>query len=311
MNYDKNDFASYLIKGQLHEAVNYLREFPDKKDSLEGYINVFEKGEYYKRTDNEVITNIDRIYQDYYRNVFWNNLSNKNAEKILFHQLWEVLGSNKALPKDESIENEIALLVQSEGYQYLGGVTQGYYGPYIWEKSTEETYQVEIPSGIQPYSIIMMEGFVSRSWLDFLSFGRTGAGGWAGEDGMLYCVKSSYENVNEDIFNISFLKHEAQHAYDKSVYPCISSVDLEYRAKLVELIYWKNADKLIAFLNEADDTNPNNSHAFASYKIITGLSEKIFGTKYENRKEAWEKETDEIKKFAMKLLEESNNRLSR
>lgn len=51
------------------------------------------------------------------------------------------------------------------------------YGPYIWENSERVIYEVEIPSGIQKVAINMMDGFVSRSWLDFISFGQTGTGG--------------------------------------------------------------------------------------------------------------------------------------
>ena len=72
--YNKYEFGSYLVKGQLHEAINYLSKFPDKNDWLETYINIFEKGQYYRRTDNEVLGDIYRIYQNYYRNVFWKNL---------------------------------------------------------------------------------------------------------------------------------------------------------------------------------------------------------------------------------------------
>mgnify|MGYP000907459955 FL=1 len=77
-------FNSYLWKGQLHEAVNYLSKFQDKKDLLQKYINVFEEGQYYKRTNNQVIEDIDKIYQKYYRNAFWMDMPNEKAKKLLF-----------------------------------------------------------------------------------------------------------------------------------------------------------------------------------------------------------------------------------
>lgn len=85
----------------------------------------------------------------------------------------------------------------------------------------------------------MMDGFVSRSWLDFISFGNVGTGGWIGKDGSLCCIKSLYD-INSQNFKTSFLKHEAQHGYDIKKFSGISSIDLEYRAKLVELIYWED-----------------------------------------------------------------------
>ena len=82
--YNKYEFGSYLVKGQLHEAINYLSEFPYKKDLHEEYISVFQKGQYYNRTDSKILGSIDQIYQNYYRNVFWMNISNDDAKKSFF-----------------------------------------------------------------------------------------------------------------------------------------------------------------------------------------------------------------------------------
>jgi hypothetical protein len=303
--YNEHEFKSYLWKGQLHEAMNYLSKFADRKGLFEKYRNVFKKGEYYKRTDNEILGGIDRIYQNYYRNVFWMNIPNEDAKKLLFQELWIFCGSKSDLPNDDNIEYEIAKIVKAEGYEYLGGDTQGFCGPYIWESSTKVTYEVELPSGIEPYTIIMMDRFISRSWLDFISFGKTGAGGWVGKNETLCCVSSLYDTESEE-FNFSFLKHEAQHAYDKKKYSDITTVDLEYRAKLVELIYWSNDEKIKNILNEADNSNPDNSHSVAAYRIINELSEKIFECEYVNDEKAWEDKVDSVKKYAWELLEESN-----
>ncbi|WP_352420687.1 hypothetical protein [Proteiniborus sp.] len=54
------EFKSYLWKGKLHEAVNYLSKFQDRKDWLQKYINIFEEGQYYKRTDNQNIGDIEK-----------------------------------------------------------------------------------------------------------------------------------------------------------------------------------------------------------------------------------------------------------
>lgn len=306
--YNKYEFGAYLVKGQLHEALNYLSMFPEKNDRLETYINIFEKGQYYRRTNNEVLGDIDRIYQNYYRNVFWRNISNEEAKKSLFHELWLFCGSKSNLSKDHNIEYEIAKMVKAEGYEFLGGVTQGFFGPYIWESSTKVTYEIELPSGIEPYTIIMMDGFISQSWLDFISLGNTGAGGWVSEEGTLCCVRSAYD-IESDEFNLSFLKHEAQHAYDKKRYLNISAIDLEYRAKLVELIYWPNEEKIQEILRESDNSNPNNSHSVAAYKIINEMSQKIFKSEYVNDEKVWIAKVDNVKKYAVQLLEKSSKAL--
>lgn len=303
------EFKSYLWKGQLHEAVSYLREFEGKKDLLHKYINVFEEEQYYKRTDNEILGKIDEIYQNYYRNVFWKNIPNEDAGKILFKELWAFCGFDTNRYKDKALEYEIGKIVNLEGYEYLGGKTQGFYGPYIWKDSTKETYEVELPSGIELYTIVMMDGFISRSWLDFISFGSTGPGGWVGQDGTLHCVRSVY-NMESDEFNNSFLKHEAQHAYDKKKYSNITALDLEYRAKLVELIYWDDDKKIKDIYMEADNSNKDNSHTVASYKIISEMSQRIFGCEYINNEKMWGNKLDSIKRCARGLLDESSKSLN-
>ena len=303
--YNELEFKSYLWKGQLHEAVSYLSKFHDKKDWFQKYINIFENGQYYKRTDNKVIGDIDKIYQNYYRNVFWMNIPNEDAKKLLLQELTIFCGIKSDLLKDDNIENEIEKIVKAEGYEYLGGYTSGFFGPYIWKNSTKVTYEVELPSGIEPYTIIMMDGFISRSWLDFISFGKTGTGGWVGKDGTLCCVRSSYD-IESEKFNISFLKHEAQHAYDKKRYLDITTVDLEYRAKLVELIYWPDIEKIKTISSEADNTNPDNGHSVAAYRIINEMSRKIFECEYVNDEKVWEDKVDNVKKYASELLEESS-----
>ena len=305
-DFNKSIFGSYLGKGQLHEAIDYLSSFEDKKDIVEGYLDIFKKEQYYKRTDNETLDKLDHIYQNYYRNVFWNNITNVDAQKILFQELWQFCGSRDDLAVDETLEDEVLKVVKAEGYEYLGGKTQGYYGPYIWKQSTRETYEVELPTGIELYTVVMMDGFISRSWLDFLTFGESGAGGWAEDDGTLCCVRSAYQKGREEDFQISFLKHEAQHAYDKKTYRELSAETLEYRAKLVELFYWPIDKKIKAILREADDSNPDNSHAMAAHRIIRQMSLELFQSETVPEESLWEGKVEDVQRYALVLLEESS-----
>lgn len=55
----------------------------------------------------------------------------------------------------------------------------------------------------------------------------------------------------------------------------MSSEDLEYRAKLVELIYSKERNLLEQFLQEADNSDKSNAHSLASSRIIEGFVEKL------------------------------------
>lgn len=307
--YDVQKYASLLVKGNLHDAIRYMGLFPEHDEITKKYHMIFEKNEEFIRSENTVINALDYIYQKYYKDIFWNKISNDQAELELFENLWDFCGRREDIEKNMYIEDEVEKIVRKEGYEFLGGITAGYYGPYIWEKSHKETYEVALPSGNEQYTVIMMDGFVSRSWLDFLSLGQIGTGGWIGKDGTLCCVSSSYDTASPS-FKISFLKHEAQHGYDKRTFPHATSSELEYRAKLVEIIYWED-EKIIKKIHfEADNRDEKNTHSVASHRIISDLSKKLYNKNFEDNITRFTDHINKIKSAAKELLNEDTVRLS-
>lgn len=308
MKFDKGIYSSFLVKGDLHEAIKYVKSCSDKDEMVRKYKDVFEENEPYRRTENSVIHEVDLIYQTYYKQVFWYKKPVDEANTELFMSLRNHCGVDESYEEEHEVEEVIKKLVNEQGYEYLGGVTAGYYGPYIWKESNKETYEVELPSGIEHYSVIMMTGLISRSWMDFLSLGTVGTGGWSAKDGTICCFKKLYD-VESEKFKVSFLKHEAQHSYDQKMYPDITSAELEYRAKLVELIYWSD-DKIIRMIHgEADNSNKDNSHSMGSYNIIQDLSRKVFKCDYNNSINDWTEHLDRVKSCALELLNEDSERL--
>ena len=73
----------------------------------------------------------------------------------------------------------------------MGGKTSGYYGPYIWQYEETKNYEVGLPKGTQEYKIALLDGFLTKSWIDYLSFGEISPGGWTDGDGIINCIKSS------------------------------------------------------------------------------------------------------------------------
>lgn len=164
-------------------------------------------------------------------------------------------------------------MFEAEGYHALFGKTQGYYGPYIWKDTGPATYQVELPSGTAEYTVNILKGFVFRSWMDYLSFGKVGTGGWtSGNDGTINCVEQAYDFESEN-FLVSLLKHEAQHAVDMKQFPKITPAEMEYRAKLVELHYTNDLGLLQKLLSEADEDKVNDAHAVASARLKRELAD--------------------------------------
>jgi hypothetical protein len=153
-------------------------------------------------------------------------------------------------------------------FYFLGGKTGGHYGPYVWRTTESRTYDVELPDGIRPYTVKVLDGFVAKSWLDYRSFGKVSTGGWTDADGIINCVKTSYDFDSEN-FRVSLLKHEAQHARDLALQPDMPSALLEYRAKLVELIYSVERNLLAQLVREADSSDDSNGHSAAAHRIVS------------------------------------------
>jgi len=312
--YDKKEYNGCILQGKVREAVAYLERFPSKRRLVKKYMRVFRDGKPMTRCTNAVIHKIDAAFQAYYRQIFWQGESSEDAWKGLclrFADMFEIPmpALDTAQQLDEfwygAIEDRLEQAVKGEGYQYLGGDTQGYLGPYIWKKTAPTTYRVKLPHTVTRYTVNMLTGFVSRSWMAFLSFDKIGAGGWAAKDGTLCCIKKLYAGgIFNTNFRVRFLKHEAQHVEDRKQFPNISSMHLEYRAKLVELIYAVNFKAFLYMLAEACADNPNNTHSYAAYLIVKNLSEKIFECAYVGDAVQWKGKLPCIRKVALALLDE-------
>lgn len=313
MEYSKSEFSGYLICGKLKEAIAYLEQFPEKAEAVAQYKAIFYEKKLPQACENPVINDILRPFYLYYHDIFFEEMGKEESRVALAERLAELL--RLAYSKEwtagewenffaEEIEPRLEEMVTAEGYHYMGGDTQGYLGPYIWKEEKQTTFEVELPNQVAQYTVNLLSGFVSRSWLDYLSLKEIGPAGWAGKDGIICCVIDAYkEGIESEAFQVDFLKHEAQHIADYAAYPGISGADLEYRAKLVELIYSKR-DIFAYFLQEASNEDKDNSHAYASYRIVKGLSKKIFGGEYETDLERWESVKEEIREKALELYEE-------
>lgn len=274
LKFSENNYYGYIIKGDLPGALRYIERFPEQIRLLEKYMSIFKYKQYINYPVDAELNCILQIYQQYFCDVFFLNNGNDEAEKKLREKLAEFLGIKGTTELSDIEQNQVTELFRRKGFYFMGGKTSGYYGPYIWEESQAKTYEVELPKGIKEYKVMLLDKFIIKSWIDYLSFGKISPGGWTDRDGIINCIKSSYD-FNSENFTVSLLKHEAQHAMDLSNFKAISSEDLEYRAKLVELIYSKERNLLEQFALEADNSNNGNGHSLAANRIIEGFSKRL------------------------------------
>ena len=256
--------SQYFLRGDVRGAIAHMRAHEEFRDVLPAYLAIFENCEYRTYGIPAPLNDILRLYQIYFRDTFYCGLPEAEAADKLLARLKKRLDLPDA---DEArLTERLQAAFEAEGYHALFGKTQGYYGPYVWRETVPAVYQVELPDGSAEYTVNLLKGFVFRSWMDYLTFGKYGTGGWASEDGTIQCIESAYDFESEK-FTVSLLKHEAQHAKDLKEYPDITPAELEYRAKLVELYYSSDWELLGKFLKTADADKVNDSHAMASMRI--------------------------------------------
>lgn len=256
--------SQYFINGDMQGAIAYMRDHEEYKDVLPAYIAIFENGEYRTYDVPDELNTVLRLYQIYFRDVFYCRLPEEAAASKLLAGMRELLNTPDAA--EELLAEKLQTIFEQNGCHALFGKTQGYYGPYIWRETVPTVYCVELPGGTAEYTVNILKGFVFRSWMDYLTFGKHGTGGWASPDGTINCIEQAYDFESER-FRVSLLKHEAQHTVDMKQFPGIMSAELEYRAKLVELHYAEDLGLLQKFLSEADESKADNSHAVASARI--------------------------------------------
>ena len=258
------EISRFFINGDIKGAIAYMRDHEEFKDILPAYVAIFENCEYRTFDIPDKLNDILRLYQVYYRDTFYCGVPEAEAADRLLTQLRALLHLPDA--EEALLAERLQSVFEAEGYHALFGKTQGYYGPYIWRETVPTVYQVQLPDGTAEYTVNILKGFIFRSWMDYLTFGRYGTGGWASPDGTINCVEQAYDFASER-FLVSLLKHEAQHTVDMKRFPEITPAELEYRAKLVELHYSGDVGLLQKFLSEADESKAGDSHATASAKI--------------------------------------------
>lgn len=179
--------SQFFMNGDMRGAIAYMRAHEEFKDILPAYAAIFEKEEYRTFDIPDELNDILRLYQIYYRDTFYCGLPEAEAADKLLKQLRARLHVPDA---DEArLAERLQAVFEAEGYHALFGKTQGYYGPYIWRDTVPTVYRVALPGGTAEYTVNILKGFVFRGWMDYLTFGRYGTGGWASPDGTINCIE--------------------------------------------------------------------------------------------------------------------------
>lgn len=217
-------------------------------------------------------------YQEYWlRSLRKEHASDTNAAWLLA-RLDSVVRRNGGphAPSMDSVETILRPMIHTRGYHALFGVTSPLRELMLWADETERRYEVALPQGVQPVTVVFMDRFASLGWAGFATCDRYHTGGWTKPD-RLFAVRSAYDTASEN-FRVSYLAHEGQHFWDTQHLPTDAPAHRrEYRAKLVELAVADGTayDLLAQFAgNISSDTLV--PHSYANGRVVDGMADALF-----------------------------------
>lgn len=165
--------------------------------------------------------------------------------------------------------------IRAEGWHPLGGRTGLLLELMLWRDQEARDVTVTLPEGAHRTRLILLDGFESRGWSNWMTCDRTGTGGWAKPEG-LYAIVPAYPSLDDENFSVNFLAHETQHFADNAAWPGLPGWQLEYRAKLTELTLADATRERILdrfASNQGDD--PADAHSHANRRVLTALRRRL------------------------------------
>lgn len=281
------DSASSLPEAEQRFKEKYERRFKSMTDT-------------YQVAGDPVVQGLLDIYTAYWRSVLLKTMHQSEADASLskaVDRFLKVHHRGKVTPFQTALKS----FLESRGYFATTGKTGSIYDLILWKREDHHAYTVRLPDGETTVRVVFIEDIKTLGWEDYATFGKYVPGGWAKTD-RLYCVRERYD-LNSEKFRVSYLSHEGQHFADYKRYPKLRSADLEYRAKLTEIVL---ADAtmidLIGKFIANSKNDANNPHAFANFHLISRLSEKLFNETFVDSLQRWKAADPKDLKEAARLL---------
>lgn len=315
-NINYSDIYKYALDAKVYKADSIIKTYDSDKLNSEGlkFIKKFkarfsypnDRSDYLKIHTSKM-DSLLMIYRDYWRKSL---LDTVNYDTLLVKNVYSFLKKKYPLVQEnkDTLNTYLKHYITSLGYHTTGfGKTGKLYDILVWKTEKDTLYYIKNKALNINASVVFMEDFVSSGWAEYATLGKYYASGWATEN-KLFCVKHKYD-INSEKFLVSFLAHEAQHFKDYTLFNNLSSPELEYRAKLVEL---SSARKTIYQLIDFFATNSNkgseNGHSKANYYVIRHLSQHFFHCNFEKDADKWISiSRRKINKAALKLLSKNTD----
>ena len=224
------------------------------------------------------VRDVLKLYQDYW----WQALRRPDDRAALGVELETglrgLLGPAGTMPKDlDALEDAMEAELEKHGYHAQLGTVTPLHNAMLWRTQTSREFEVPLLDGPYRVRAELLDDFATIGWSQFGSCNKVANGGWATEEA-LYAVLPRYkEGIEGESFQIVFLGHEGQHMADKNRFPGMTSWELEYRAKLAELVRATGAlsEKRLQSFITAQGNSPDAAHPYANTRVIADLTTKL------------------------------------
>lgn len=327
------NYMSSALQGDLSGAETALEESEnaDDKEILSKF-----NARFLARTDgldlaqieNTAVRQVATAYQDYWRDALLAPQTREERELALIDQIRQIIDEDDVAvtgaaskfvsdaeldrlrtDKERSvygrslISKRLVPWIEARGYKALTGRSQPLLELMLWSHNRKESEVVELTDGVFTVPVTYQKDFIASGWSYFATFERARTGGWANADG-LFVVADAYDDLGDESFQVSFLKHEARHFVDSTKFPEIAPADREYRAKLTELIYAQDSMEKILMQFVHGGAKIDVSHPLANWFVIHDLASALYG---ENPPIEWWADVDQdlLRAAAASLLEQN------
>lgn len=279
-----SDATGSALQGDVASAMEILARVPEAAfagDALVFRNCMFERfgttaATPFVSAEDAWITALGQTYVSYWQSVLTKAAPIEAAENNLAAAVGQLIGRRMATAAElEDAEPALLAAAQGHGVHALLGRTAPLRELMLWKKQTVLERDVDLPGGREAVKVFLLDDFVLRGWGHYATCGRRSAGGWATETA-LFAVSPAYKNLDDEVFSVRFLGHEAQHFADKRRFPGLESWELEYRAKLVELSLATYSQpgtlKLFCENRAASSTAP---HGYANARVVREIEERL------------------------------------
>jgi len=237
-----------------------------------------------------LVDDVVSAYRKYWIITLMRRMSYQEGEEFLGNTLLQLVSRQDNSELSSHSDNVFELLgriFEKKGIHYLDTPAPPLRDLFLWKSEENRNYAVRLTDGTQQVRVTFMNDFYSMGWKQYATLGLVSTTGWVHED-RLYCVAWAYDRSSEN-FEVSYLKHESRHLADFEQFPALQSADLEYRAKLTELVFASTSTRrLLDDFTHKSALNPASPHAYANYRVTRDVYREMFSEPFPETGNPWQ-----------------------